>query len=158
MTPVYGSGDFKITWNGQSLANGGLGNDTFLTVTPNGPIKETSIGADGQMSVSKLADLGGVITITFMQTAEGVSKIDEIAAAEMVINEVGELPFAGLFVLEDPTGNCDNFYALNTVLVDRGTIEHQKVMGERTFTFNCEKLIFGDYTSISQNISSYIKN
>jgi len=155
--PIYASGDFKISWNGTSLGTG-WGDDTFITVTPNGPIKETSIGADGNMSISKLADQGGVIEMTFMQTAEALAKIDEIAAAEMLVGEFYELPFAGFFLLEDPTGNNENFVAYNTVLVDNGSFSHQKVMGERTITWNCEKLILGNYSSIMATMSSYLKN
>lgn len=155
--PIYASGDFKSSWNGISF-NTGLGNDTFMTVTPNGPIKETSIGADGNMSISKLADQGGVIEMTFMQTAESLTKLDEVAAAEQLVGEFYELPYSGPFLFEDPTGNTDNFYAHNTVLVDNGSFSHQKVMGERTVTWNCEKLIFGNVASIQSAISSYIKN
>lgn len=157
MNPVYASGDFKCTWNGVKL-NTGWGNDQFLTATPNGPLKDVQIGASGDMSVSKLADQGGVITMTFMQTADALDDIDNIAAAEMLVGEVAELPFAGFFQFEDPTGNTKSFVALNTVLVDRGSHEHQKVVGEQTITWACEKLIFGDPLSIMSNISSYLKN
>ena len=157
MNPVYSSGDFKCTWNGTKL-NVGHGNDQFLTATPNGPLKEVTIGADGSMSVSKLADSGGVITMTFMQTAEALTDIDNIAAAEMLVGEFAELPYAGYFQFEDPTGNTKSFVAVNTVLIDRGAHEHQKVIGEQTITWACEKLIFGDPASIMREISSYIKN
>lgn len=155
--PIYASGNFKCSWNGESL-NTGLGNDTFLTVTPNGPLVETSNGADGIMSISTLADQGGVIEMTFMQTSESLAKIDAIAATMQLVGEAYELPFSGYFLFEDPTGNTENFVAYNTVLVDKGSFSHQKVIGERTITWNCEKLIFGNVASIQSAISSYIKN
>lgn len=157
MNPVYSSGDFKCTWNGAKL-NTGHGSDQFLTATPNGPLKEVSIGASGDMSVSKLADQGGVITMTFMQTAEALTKIDEIAASEMLVGEFAELPYAGFFLFEDPSGAAKSFVAFNTVLVDRGSHEHQKVMGEQTITWACEKLIFGDPASIMNQLDSFLKN
>lgn len=158
--PIYASGDFKCSWYGEKIGNlsAGWGDDQFLTATPNGPIKETSIGASGDMAVSKLADQGGVITMTFKQTAPALKKIDEVSAAEQLVGEFYELPFSGPFLFEDPTGNMDNFVAWDAVLVDVGSHEHQKVMGERTVTWNCSKLIFGNVASITANISSYLKN
>lgn len=157
MLPVYSSGDFTCIWNGVKL-NVGWGDDQFLTATPNGPLKETMIGAAGDMAVSNLADRGGVITMTFKQTADALDDIDTIAAAEMLVGEAFNLPYAGYFQFFDPLGNNKGFVALNTVLVDRGAHEHQKVMGERTITWNCEKMIFGDPLSIMGQISSFIKD
>lgn len=156
MNPVYASADFKCTWNGANLSTG-HGNDQFLTATPNGALKEVSMGADGGMSVSKLADQGGVITMTFMQTANALTTIDTITAAEMLVGEAANLPFAGFFIFEDPTGNTKSFVAYNTVITDRGAHEHQKVMGEQTITWACEKLIFGDPASIMGALSDFIK-
>ena len=156
MIPIYASGDFTAGWNGKDLSSG-WGDDQFLTVTPNGPLKETMIGADGHMSVSKLADLGGVITMTFKQTAQALKDIDEVAAIEMAIGDAAQLPFAGEFHFKDPTGNMQNFVALNVVLVDRGTIEHQKVMGERTITWNAETIIFSNPASIKSAVDSFLK-
>ena len=155
--PLYASGDFTCTWYTEDLSVG-WGDDTFLTVTPNGPIKEASFGADGNMSVSKLADQGGTIEITFMQTAEALSTIDAISASEQLVGELYTLPFGGPFTFKDPTGNTPSFVAWNTVLIDKGVHTHQKVMGERTITFACEKLIFGDVDSITSNILDYIKS
>ncbi len=156
MNPVYDSSNFICAWNGTTL-NTGWGQDVFMTVTPNGPLKETAIGADGWMSVSKLADQGGVIEMTFMQTAQALTDIDIKAAEEMALNEFAKLPFAGIFSFTDPLGNLDNFVAINTVLVDRGSHSHQKVMGERTITWHCEKLIYGNPASIMENIAAYTK-
>ena len=156
MTPLYASGDFECTWNGVNLSSG-WGDDQFLTATPNGPIKEVVIGADGNMSVSKLADQGGVITMTFKQTAEALNKIDEISAAEQLVGIFYAAPFSGPFTFTDPNGNVNNFVAHNTVLIDNGSHEHQKVMGERTITWACEKLIFGNPADIMREITNYVK-
>lgn len=157
MNPIYASGDFRATWNGIKLSSG-WGDDQFLTATPNGPVAETSWGSDGNMSYSKLADQGGVITMTFKQTAEALKDIDKVSAGLQLVGEFYETPFAGFFTFEDPQGNVENFVAYNAVLVDRGAHEHQKVMGERTITWNCEKLIFGTPADIIPVISQYIKN
>jgi len=156
MLPIYASNDFLAEWYTVDLSSG-WGDDTFLTATPNGPIKEVSIGADGNMSVSKLADQGGVITMTFKQTAKALEDIDKIAASEALVGDAYEIPFSGPFTFKDPTGNVNNFFAYNTVLIDKGSHEHQKVMGERTVTFACEKLIFGNPESIQANLSSFVK-
>jgi hypothetical protein len=153
----YASGDFKITWNGESLSTG-HGSDQFLTATPNGPMAEMEIGADGNPVISKMADQGGVLTMTFWQTAETLKLIDKIAAAEMLVGEFAELPFAGVFTFEDPTGNMENFLAWDVTLLDRGSHEHQKAVGERTITWGAGKLIFGDPASIMAAMSQYIKN
>ena len=158
--PIYASGDFRITWNSALITGGmssGLGEDTFLTITPNGPIAETSIGASGDISYSKLADQGGTIELIFKQNAPALKEIDAVAAALQLVGTASGVPFGGVFTLEDPTGAIPNFLAWNTFLVDKGTMTHQKVMGERTITFNCEKLINGDPQSIEANISSYLK-
>lgn len=155
--PIYASGNFKAAWNGVKL-NTGWGDDQFLTVTPNGALKEVAIGADGFMSISKLADQGGTITMTFKQTAEVLKDIDKIAAGEQLVGEFYELPYTGAFTFEDPSGNVDNFYAHNAVLIDRGTHEHQKVMGERTITWACERLIYGTPADIIPVINQYIKD
>lgn len=155
--PLYASGDFTCTWQSISL-NTGWGEDTFLTVTPNGPIKEVTFGADGNMTPSKLADMGGVIEMTFMQTADALDEIDKIAAAEQIVGELYSTPYSGVFTFSDPTGNMPSFLAWNTVLLDKGVHSHQKVVGERSVTWACEKLIFGDPDSILANISNYVKS
>lgn len=155
--PIYASGNFKMSWNSVSM-HVGIGNDTFMTVTPNGPLVETSIGADGNMSISTLADQGGVIEMTFMQTAKALSDIDQKAVLSQMVGDAYNVPYVGEFLFEDPTGNNSNFYAHNAVLVDNGSFSHQKVMGERTIKWNCEKLIFGEYDSIKRAMSSYLRN
>jgi len=158
--PIYASGDFRIVWNSAQITDSmsdGWAEDQFMTVTPNGPLVETSIGASGSMSISKLADQGGVIEVTYMQNAPALKQIDTVAAGLQIVGDASGIPFGGVFTFEDPTGNTPNFLAWNAYLVDKGALTHQKVMGERTVTWNCEKLIFGDPQSIEANISSYLK-
>lgn len=158
--PTYASGNFRMGWNGAILTGGmntGWGDDQFMAITPNGDLVETAIGADGHMSVSQLADQGGVIEVTFKQTAEALNKIDLVAATQQLMNEIYTGPFLGMFTFEDPLGNVPNFVAWNTVLVNKGAQTHQKVMGERTVTWHCEKLIFGSVDEIKPKILDYIK-
>ena len=158
--PVYDSRNFRIGWNGAILTEGmnsGWGDDTFMTVTPNGDDVDMKIGSCGTAGVSKLADQGGTIEVTFQQTAIALKKIDQIAATSQLMNEVWTTPYLGVFTFTDPSGAQPSFVAWNAVLSNKGTTTHQKIMGERTITWKCEKLIYGDPDSITANILDYIK-
>lgn len=155
--PAYASQGFLFTWNTISL-NTGWGTDQFLTVAHNGPLKELTFGADGSMTTSQLADQGGVINMTFMQTAKALTKIDEISAAEQLVGAAYVTPYSGLLTFTDPLNSVNSFVAYNTTLLETGSHEHAKVVGERTITWGCEKLIYGNVSSILANISSYIKS
>ncbi len=159
MNGNFASGDLTITWNGIKL-NSGWGEDVFFTATPNGPLKEMTIGADGNGTISKLADRGATLELTLVQTAvKQLKDISKIAAAETLVADAAQLPFAGIFTVEDPLGNCANFVCLNATLVDMGSHSFGKTVGERTITWKCDKFIETDsIESVMSNISSYIKD
>lgn len=154
---VFASGRLLITWNGIDLSEG-WGEDTFLTITPNGDIREVMIGADGNGTISELADMSATIELTLSQTADVIKTINKIEAAERVVRDNTGVPASGFFTVEDPLGSTANFVCLETVMLSSGAHEWAKTAGERVFRWHTTRYIpTDDPATVLSNIQAYIK-
>lgn len=152
MAGNYSSANLTSTWNSIDLSEG----LTAINFTPNGAYAETTFDLGGQMTMSMLANQGGVLELTYLQTSKTVKKLLGIGAAMQVVGQNANVPYFGLFSLKDPTGNTGQCVAWNTALVADGGETWGETVGERTFTFNCEKLIYSDNpASIAAAIVDY---
>lgn len=155
MTDVYDSGAIQFTWNAQKLHDGW----EDISITPNGPLKTTKFSkGQGKMIISKMANRGAVIEVTYSQTSETLQTINEIEAIEVAINEAASTPFTGAMTFDDPSGSS-SFVALKAVLVDTGSHTYAEEVGERTITWNCETFInCKDPADVLSNLASYVRS
>ena len=152
-TQTYASAEVDITWNGLDLARG-LAEDSFLTIEPLEARNTTTFGADGQMVVSKMANRGATITMTFQQTSQVNKDIANIYAAQDKIG--GKIPFAPFTVI-DNSGGSAHFVALNAVLTEVATQSFGNTVGEKTWVWVCESYLQAeDPATITAALSDYL--
>lgn len=159
MLPVYESQNIEASWGVGGSAidmTSGWAENTFLTVTPIGPMKEAGFGADGKMGVSKMAAKGGTISLTLKQTAPLNLELARIAAAEMVR---GAPIVAAPFKVIDKTGGSAHFVALNAVLTEQASHEFANTMGEKTWVWVCESFIStDDPVALTASITDWLRS
>lgn len=154
MSYFYESGAVEVTWYTVNLSEG-WAEDTFLTITPNAARVETSAGADGTYTFSKIADKGCTITMTFKDVAPINKKIGAIAGAQDLLGDT--LPVAP-FTVVDKTGDSVHFVALNAVLTEVPEISFGRVSGEKTWTWVAELYIMSeDLSTVTSALDQYIK-
>ena len=132
--PVYESGNVEVTWNGVDLSEG-WSEDSFLDIQPISERNSTTFGADGQMGVSKMANRGATITMTFQQTSETNKKIAKLASAQ---DKIGGIIPISPFTVKDKTGGSAHFVALNAVLTEVAGHTFGNAMGEKSWVWTCE--------------------
>lgn len=153
MSGNYASAGISIVYNGMNISEGFQG----ATTSKNNDLQEVSFDLKGRMTISQLANQGGTITITYTQTSESLKKIDAMSSGIQLVSEAYELPFQGILLFDDPTGNTGSFLAYNAVILNTGDEEWGSVVGERQATWSCEKLIYTDNPlDVLANIASYL--
>jgi len=151
--PTYESGNVTVTWFTEDLSSG-WAEDTFLTIEPLEARNSTTFGADGQMAVSKMANRGATITMTFQQTAQVNKNLANIYAVQDKIG--GAIPFAPFTVI-DNTGGSTHFVALNAVLTEVPTQTFGNTIGEKTWVWVCESYLQAeDPATITAALSEYL--
>lgn len=155
---TYSSKDVYVTWSaGGKTVNlsKGWAEDTFLTIEPLADRNTATFGADGQMCISKGANKGATITMTFQQTANANKSIAAIAAAQDLLGSTA--PY-GLFTVTDTVGDSANFIARNAVLTQVASNDFGNTVGEKSWTWICESYILAeDPATVLAEIDSYIK-
>lgn len=140
MHKQYESGQVTVNWYNTDLSTG-WAEDTFLTIEPLAAQIDAKFGSDGAMGVSKMANKGATITMTFMQTAKSNKDIGKVAFGQDQLGEA--LPVAPFSVI-DKTGESCNFLALNAVLTEKSGHSFGNTMGEKTWTWVCESYLEAD--------------
>lgn len=97
--PVYSSRDVKISWSGEPID--GLAPDTFITFSRNSDLTDEEVGADGQLSISRLPDRTGTMTITLQQQSMG----NHILSGVMERQEASGVFIRGAITISDPSGS-----------------------------------------------------
>lgn len=97
--PTYSSADVKISWGGVSLK--GVAPESFVTISPNGDITDEEVGADGQVSISFLADESGTCTLVFQQQAEVNAILSAVLAEQRTQKSLNKADL----VISDPSGS-----------------------------------------------------
>lgn len=152
MGKIFDSGAITSNWNGIDLSKG----VESITKSKNGDLKSYKYAIDGTRTVSRLANQGGTVEFTFVQTADVVSALDTYISGEQLLSEFVAIPFEGLLFFEDKTKSTGNFVGFNASLQSAGDEEWGEEVGSRTFIFECEKLIFGNPVDIMANLAQYI--
>jgi hypothetical protein len=97
--PVYSSKDVSIAWSGQKLD--GLAPDSFVTLAMNADLTDEEVGADGQLSVSRLPDGTGTCTLVFQQN----STANLILSGVMAAQQNSPTFITGSLTVVDPSGS-----------------------------------------------------
>lgn len=116
----------------------GFSPDSFLTIARNVDQVEESVGADGHLSVTNVADRTGEISILLQQTS--VSNQAFASAFQQQQDGIDVVPFT--LSIFDPAGSvlaqATNAYFKRTSTMDLGASQNS-----REWTFGCEALVFG---------------
>jgi hypothetical protein len=137
MLPAYSPKDVNIAFNG--IAIQGFAPDSFLRLRRNSDLLTETVGAAGELGLTKIADRTGEIEIELMQTAESNLLLSAIAIA----TENGGPITTGVLMIQDPSGSVLAL-AINAYLKSLPEIELGVDQNSKTWVFGCEVL---EYTS-----------
>ncbi|CAH9012527.1 conserved hypothetical protein [Vibrio phage 424E50-1] len=153
MSGNYASGGITMAWNGEDISEGYQG----INLSPKGDLQEASYDLKGKRTLSQLADQSATLTVTYTQTENTVKNLETAASALQLTREFISVPTEGVILFEDPTGNTGSFLAWNVALLSTGDEDWAATVGERTVTFDVEKLIrHKDPASVLSNIAQYL--
>lgn len=94
--PVFNSKKVSVAWRGYALS--GLAEDG-ISITPSADVTETSVGMDGQVSISFLPDETGQVTFSFQYQARTNMVLSGVLEAQ---RRTGEL-YVGDLAVSDPS-------------------------------------------------------
>lgn len=137
MLPVYSPKDVSISFNGIAIT--GFAPDSFVRLRRNSALLSETVGAAGELSLTKIADRTGEVEIELLQTAESNLLLSAVALA----TENGGPVTVGVLMIQDPSGSV-LATALNAYLKALPEIELGAEQNSKTWMFGCEIL---EYTS-----------
>ena len=97
--PVYSSKEVSIAWSGTKLD--GLAPDSFVSFALNSDLTDEEVGADGQLSISRLPDGTGVCTLSFQQN----SNSNLILSGVLLTQQNSPTFITGSLTIVDPSGS-----------------------------------------------------
>lgn len=128
----------SINWGGINFT--GFAEDTFITVNRNSANTNSSVGADGSVGLTKIADKTGTIEVTLMQTSSTHRYLSAVQAAQDV--EDAQLVRANMSIT-DPSGGficiAQGVHIMQAPEVALGSDQNPK-----SWTFFAERLIYTD--------------
>lgn len=137
MLPAYSPKDVNVSFNGIAIT--GFAPDSFIRLSRNSELLGETVGAAGELSLTKIADRTGAIEIELMQTAETNLLLSALALA----TENGGPITVGTLMIQDPSGSV-LAVALNAYLKAFPDVELGADQNTKTWMFGCETL---EYTS-----------
>jgi len=146
MLPAYSPKDVNISFNGIAIT--GFAPDSFIRLSRNSDMLGETVGAAGELSLTKIADRTGSIEIELMQTAETNRLLSALALA----TENGGPIAVGSLIIQDPSGSV-LATALNAYLKAFPDVELGADQNTKTWMFGCETL---EYTSTPAGTESGI--
>lgn len=133
MLPSYSPKDVKISFNGIAIT--GYAPDSFVRLRRNSDILGETVGAAGELSLTKIADRTGEVEIELMQTSESNLLLSGIA----LLTENGGPITVGVLMIQDPSGSV-LATALNAYIKSHPEVELGADQNSKTWTFGCEIL------------------
>jgi hypothetical protein len=135
--PTYASENVIVTWGGPLLS--GFAPDSFITMSRNSDFTEEEVGADGSVSISKLPDKTGSVTLSF-QTGSDSAKI---IAGVIAWQDANSDTISGTMLISDPSGRVlatlRGAHVKSMNEIDLGSSDSGK---SYQFTFFVEQFIF----------------
>lgn len=136
MLNSYSPKDVSVSFNGIAIT--GFAPDSFIRIRRNSDSLNETVGSQGELSLTKIADKTGEIELELLQTSE--SNIT-LSALLFGTEFGGELIPVGEIVIQDPSGS--NFtVAHNAYIKNPPEIELGAEQNSRTWTFGCEELVY----------------
>jgi len=137
MLRSYSPKDVIVTVNGIPLT--GYAPDTFISISRNAELVEEEVGSDGSLSLTKVADKTGEITIMLQQTSPTNTAL---SAAALVQEYATDEIIPMVITILDPSGSvlaaATNSYFKSYPSMDVGASQNA-----REWMFGCEDLVFG---------------
>ena len=137
MLPAYSPKDVNISFNGFPVT--GFAPDSFIRLRRNSDLLGETVGAAGELSLTKIADRTGEIEIELMQTSESNFVLSAVALA----TENGGPITVGVLMIQDPSGSV-LATALNAYIKAMPEVELGADQNSKTWMFGCETL---EYTA-----------
>jgi hypothetical protein len=106
----------------------GYGEDGGVDVENAAVIAEDTVGADGDVTISRTNDARLYVTINVMETSRSYRDLALLQAAQEAQGEITALPF----MLRD-LNNGDQITSNNAVFLERPTSSKGRAVGERAF-------------------------
>lgn len=140
---TYSPKDVKISFNGIDIV--GFAEDDFLTLSRTSPLIEPTVGADGVLTRTKVADRTGTITLNLAQTAQSNLILSEISRIQQV---TPDLPI-GNFIISDPSGSV-LAVGINATLASLPEVSlGSTATNSKSWEWHCE---FLEYTYIPNDL------
>ena len=144
MLTSYSPKDVNVSFNGIALT--GFAPDSFIRIRRNSEVVMETVGAQGELSLTKNADKTGEVEVELMQTSE--SNI-ALSALLFTTEFVSDLIPVGEIIITDPSGSnltlAHNAYIKAAPEIDLGNDQNTRV-----WKFGCEQLV---YTSVPSGYS-----
>lgn len=136
MLNSYSPKDVSVSFNGIAIT--GFAPDSFIRIRRNSDILNETVGSQGELSLTKVADKTGEIEIELLQTSESnISLSGLLFGTEF---DGGLIP-VGEIVVTDPSGSnltlAHNAYIKSPPEIDLGADQNSRV-----WTFGCEELVY----------------
>ena len=136
MLSAYSPKDVSVSFNGIAIT--GFAPDSFIRAKRNSDVLKETVGAAGELSLTKIADKTGEIEIELLQTSES-----NLALAALLLAQEfgGGLIPVGEIIILDESGSipvlAHNAYLKMAPEMDLGADQNS-----RTWTFGCEELVY----------------
>lgn len=96
----YNPDKVNVSWGDGTLPLRGFADGTFITMTRANPRTDATVGAHGDVAITKTADRTGTVEITLLQNSPSNVELSAIVNTEDAAKEL----FRSSFVVEDPNG------------------------------------------------------
>lgn len=136
MLRTYSPKDVKILWNGIEIA--GLAPDSFVRLSRSSKLLEKTVGSQGDVSLTRIADTTGEIEIELMQTSPSNDVLAAYAFAQE--NSTSEPPISQL-IIKDSGTNLSLVVGVNAWLEGYPDHEYGSSQNTKTWNFGCENLV-----------------
>jgi len=136
-----------ISFNGIAIT--GFAPDSFVRLRRNSDLLGETVGAAGELSLTKIADRTGEIEIELMQTSQSNLLLSSVS----ILTENGGPVTVGVLMIQDPSGSV-LATALNAYIKSLPEVELGAEQNSKTWTFGCEIL---QYTSTPPGSSAGYK-
>lgn len=141
--PTYSPKDVIISLSGTPIT--GFAEDDFISLSRNSPLLEPTIGADGILTRTKVADETGTITISLAQTARANLTLSAFSRIQRLNPD---LPL-GTLEIKDPSGSVLAI-GLNVALAKLPDVSlGATASNSKDWEFHCEYL---NYSEVPEGI------
>ncbi len=135
--PVYTSKEVSVSWSGVTLD--GLAADSFVSFALNSDLTDEEVGADGQLSISRMPDTTGTCTLSFQQNSTSNLILSGVLAAQLNAPTF----ITGSLSVVDPSGSTLALLTnVHIKTAPENTLGSTAVGATRDWVFFCENMFF----------------